>query len=100
MKKRKAIMLSVLKELQKGQYSCSTNYNIKPEEFISIASEMVHNDYLSDFTVMDMSKGDNPMLLRRAKVTTKGEEFLADNSKSMRLYQEVKDWLSIVTSLV
>ena len=49
---------------------------------------------------MDMSRGDDPLLLRQARVTPEGDDFLSENSKLMKAYFEFKDWISIVASIL
>ncbi|MBP5162975.1 MAG: hypothetical protein ILP16_08375 [Spirochaetales bacterium] len=98
--KDKAIMLSVLKELQKGKHPCSMDYGIAPEEFIGIVSELANRGYISGLYLMDMSRGDDPLLLRQARVTPEGDDFLSENSKLMKAYFEFKDWISIVASIL
>lgn len=98
--KDKAIMLSVLKELQKGKHPCSTDYDMVPEEFIGIVSELSNRGFISGLYLMDMSRGDDPSLLGQARVTLEGDEFISENSKLMKTYVEIKDWVSIAASIL
>lgn len=95
----KAIMLSVLKELQKGKSPCSNDYKTAPEDFMIIVRELVNNGLISGFYEMDSCSGDNPQLLSQSKVTQKGDEFLSENSLLLKGYKEVKDWFSIFASI-
>lgn len=95
-KTKKAVILSVLKELEKGETPCSTDYGINPEEFIGIVLEMINNGLINDIGLCDGDNGDDPSLLSNAEVSLRGEEYLKTNSLMLKAYKEIKDWASIV----
>lgn len=92
------VVVSVLDEVQKGNFPTHTDYGIEKSSYAKIIKAMCDDDLLSDVLFNDVATSEYPIFMfsSRTAVTIKGMEYLNNNSTIMKTYRglkEIREWL-------
>lgn len=91
------IMLSIMRELNDGNYPKASDYEITSEEFYNIIEACQDEGYIKNVRMSyDAQKRIIWATIEDARLTVKGMEYLHDNSAAMKTYKglkEIREWL-------
>lgn len=92
------IMLSMMHEIDKGNYPKFSDYGITVEEFGNIVDMCKNEGYIEGGAVSRGGQGNKAKVvwLEGSRLTLKGLQYLEDNSVLMKTYRglkELRDWL-------
>ena len=98
-KTKDKIMLSFLKELEKGNIAKAEDYGISQKDFNEIVNECKERGYIKEAF---FSRGGQGNLIRVAffdqcRLTDSGRKYIKENSSLMKAYKglkEIKEWFS------
>jgi hypothetical protein len=101
---KKKIMYSILKEIEKtnkkrADIPTAETYGISHEEFKNILKIMIDEklfESLIPLSEYGRSKNNTKNVIKRAKITMKGINYLEENSDLAKLYKrfkEIRSWL-------
>ena len=100
MNKDLKLMLSILKEVEKGNIPKAQDYGIETNEFCKVVDMAQDAGYIKGAKFSRGGRGNKYItdFLDNVTVTKAGIDFLKSNSTSFKLYREIKDWLKIIKS--
>ena len=66
----------ILTDINNGRLTCAKDYSISDETFLRTCHKLNNDGFISGFYLMDGSDANNPNLLRKVKVTSRGMKLL------------------------
>lgn len=90
------VMLSFMKELDKGVIPSSSDYDLDDNEFWKIIDACQGDGLIKGASYKEYITGDTELFLEETILTVKGMEYLIDKSALMKTYiglKEFRDWL-------